>query len=488
MNHFINNIHINKLFHLENFDIPISDKKYPHLIITGKNGSGKTVLLNAIANWLENTRINDGFKDISSKNLGDLYYAMGNYDAAISFYKNELAKIVRDKKKNKSIAFKSQIYNKISGCYMAKGDYSSAWEYHNTSKKNDILSNKSDSSKQNQFLSKAQKKVLDDFYKEFNPEEESINKYGVICDFYGIRNLLTKEQNKEFIIAYYSAQRANIDLKMIEPKSPTKPELNTNVGIKETYTEKFLEFLSDLRIQGALAQHEKQFKDADEINAWFDDFVKLLQQIFQDNALKLKFDYRNYSFKICSKGKMFKFTELSDGFAAIIDIVADLILKMQDENGLTRSYKKEGIVLIDEIETHLHLSLQKNIMPFLTKTFPNIQFIVTTHSPFVLSSLPNAVAYDLEHKEILDNLTEYSYESLAEGYFGVRTPSSYAEMQLDTLKKLIKKDNWTDADKIKIMQLKSDFEQIPETISPLIVGDFRQFIRQNDEKLKDLKV
>ena len=53
MNYFIKNIHINKLFHLENFDIPIADTKYPHLIITGKNGSGKTVLLNAIANLLE---------------------------------------------------------------------------------------------------------------------------------------------------------------------------------------------------------------------------------------------------------------------------------------------------------------------------------------------------------------------------------------------------------------------------------------------------
>ena len=45
MNYFIKNIHINKLFHLNDIDIPIADEKCPHLIITGKNGSGKTVLL-----------------------------------------------------------------------------------------------------------------------------------------------------------------------------------------------------------------------------------------------------------------------------------------------------------------------------------------------------------------------------------------------------------------------------------------------------------
>jgi predicted ATP-binding protein involved in virulence len=159
---------------------------------------------------------------------------------------------------------------------------------------------------------------------------------------------------------------------------------------------------------------------------------------------------------------------------------------MQDDKSLTRAYQKIGIVLIDEIETHLHLELQRIIMPFLTKTFPNIQFIVTTHSPFVLNSMPDAVAFDLEHRKVLDDLTEYSYESLAEGYFGVRTPSSYAEMQLGTLKSLLEKEMLTDADKVAIRQLKSEFEKISETASPLIVGGFRQLMIQNSDKLKNL--
>ena len=56
----------------------------------------------------------------------------------------------------------------------------------------------------------------------------------------------------------------------------------------------------------------------------------------------------------------------------------------------------EGIVLIDEIETHLHLELQRSILPFLTEMFPNLQFIVTTHSPFVASGLENVVVYEPE--------------------------------------------------------------------------------------------
>jgi predicted ATP-binding protein involved in virulence len=374
MNYFIKNIHINKLFHLNDIDIPIADEKCPHLIITGKNGSGKTVLLNAISDFLN---------------------------------------II----KNDKSAEDENLYGRVD----------------------------------------------------------------VQSDLLG--SIIEKYNKGEFVIAFYQADRK---VKMSEPKNPTKPVYNKKGDVKDTATSQFLNFLSDLKIQEALARNEKQTKDADEINAWFEDFEGMMRQIYQDNNLSLEFNYRDYSFKICTEGKKFKFTEVSDGFAAVLDIVADLILKMQDDNSLTRSYQKEGIVLIDEIETHLHLALQKVIMPLLTKVFPNIQFIITTHSPFVLSSMPNAVAYDLEHQEVLDNLTEYSYESLAEGYFGVRTQSSYAEMQLETFKKLLAKEELSDADKVEIKQLKSDFEKITEVVSPLIVGEFRQIVIQNAEKLKSL--
>ena len=76
----------------------------------------------------------------------------------------------------------------------------------------------------------------------------------------------------------------------------------------------------------------------------------------------------------------------------------------------------EGIVLIDELETHLHIELQKKIFPFLIEFFPRLQFIVTTHSPYILNSIANAKAYDLEKQIELENLSVYSSEDLAEAY------------------------------------------------------------------------
>ena len=220
-----------------------------------------------------------------------------------------------------------------------------------------------------------------------------------------------------------------------------------------------LNFLSDLKIQEALARNENLVSDADEIKAWFENFESILSRFFEDPNLKLQFNYKDYSFTINTKGKSFKFTELSDGFIAILDIVADLILKMQANGNLSTEFNKPGIVLIDEIETHLHLKLQKMILPMLTALFPNIQFIVTSHSPFVLSSLPNATAYDLEHQEPISNLTEYSYQALTEGYFGVSTDSDYARLRYEELETLLKKDMLSDTERLTAKQIIEDYKK-----------------------------
>jgi len=80
--------------------------------------------------------------------------------------------------------------------------------------------------------------------------------------------------------------------------------------------------------------------------------------------------------------------QLSSGEKMILLLVCDiarrlLILNSMDENCL----EGEGVVLIDEIEMHLHPKWQRRIVPALRKVFPNIQFIATTHSPQVLSNL-----------------------------------------------------------------------------------------------------
>lgn len=106
---------------------------------------------------------------------------------------------------------------------------------------------------------------------------------------------------------------------------------------------------------------------------------------------------------------------MSMGYAAVFDIVGDLMMRMEKR----RRYDVEGLVLIDEIESHLHVELSKEHCPYSHAAISNIQFVLTTHSPFTLNSTPNAVVYDLEKGTLVEEgLTNLPYEGVVEGYFG----------------------------------------------------------------------
>lgn len=141
---------------------------------------------------------------------------------------------------------------------------------------------------------------------------------------------------------------------------------------------------------------------------------------------------------------------------------------MQGEGGLKRAFDMPGIVMIDEIETHLHLKMQREILPLLVALFPKIQFIVTTHSPFVLNSLSTAVAYDLSRHAEIDDLTNYSYDVLAEGYFGVDMASGKLLDDVRKFEYLAQKDTLSLLEKEDLRQLENDFEKIPDAVAPVI--------------------
>ncbi|MDO9017169.1 MAG: AAA family ATPase [Deltaproteobacteria bacterium] len=82
--------------------------------------------------------------------------------------------------------------------------------------------------------------------------------------------------------------------------------------------------------------------------------------------------------------------QLSDGERNLLALTADVARRLAIANpDLADALSAEAVVLIDEIELHLHPSWQRRVLGGLTRTFPRCQFIVTTHSPQVLSEVPN---------------------------------------------------------------------------------------------------
>lgn len=371
MEYFIKSIKISKVRHLENIEIPISEIQKKHLILTGKNGSGKTSILESI------------------KGLFKIIYNVG-------------------------------IANSIN-------------------KPTEIL-------------------TLD-----FLDSHQTDKLNNLKIDIGNVAELTKKYNDGEFILAYFDAKRKN---EMLNPEGPKKFELNPKYNIDEKVNKEFLQYLVNLKTQKSFAMTEnKDIEIAEKIDKWFETFENGLKEIFGDKNLKIEFDFMNYNFNIISEGREpFNLNQLSDGYSAVINIITDIILRMENKKGT--GYDLEGIVLIDELETHLHIELQKKILPFLTKFFPKIQFIITTHSPFVLNSIENAVIYDLENKTIVEDLSAYSYDGIVENYFDIDKYSSIIKNKVERYESLLLKNELTEDEKMDREELKVYLEIIPFELAP----------------------
>ncbi len=268
----------------------------------------------------------------------------------------------------------------------------------------------------------------------------------------------------KFIIAYYQADRA---FQAEIPKHVEKVELKNRYGISESPRNDFIKYLLDLKMTEALAAANGKNEKADKIRQWFESFQQLMKKILEDDSVKLIFDEDTFCFSITMDGRQpFDFNTLSRGYAAIMDIVVDLIIRMEKQTNQVFDFSIPGIVMIDEIETHLHLELQKEIWGLLTTIFPNIQFVVSTHSPFILNSIENAVIYDLENKTLVKNgLANIPYGGIVEGYFKADELSEILKNKYNRYKELAAKPELTDDDYDEIADLEMYLNEIPDYLA-----------------------
>ena len=104
-------------------------------------------------------------------------------------------------------------------------------------------------------------------------------------------------------------------------------------------------------------------------------------------------------------GECLNIAQLSDGYKTLLGLVIDLSSRMAMANPhLNDPLAAESIVMIDELDLHLHPSWQQRVMGDLLQTFTGSQFIVTTHSPFIVESMNNHLKRNqISDDEILDD-------------------------------------------------------------------------------------
>ena len=94
-------------------------------------------------------------------------------------------------------------------------------------------------------------------------------------------------------------------------------------------------------------------------------------------------------------------SQLSQGEKSMMALVGDIARRLAMMNqSLANPLQGDGIVLIDEVDLHLHPKWQRNLVRQLSETFPNCQFVLTTHSPLVISDAKDVLCYVLSDGEL----------------------------------------------------------------------------------------
>ena len=346
---FITKIQIEKVRHLQNVSILLSESERKHLIITGKNGSGKTSLL----------------EDMS-------------YNIAYERHKHTLG----------------------------------------GARRLNII--------------KARKSKIEITYSH------------AITDY------------SNFTFAYIPARRSELEL----PKSIERMEISDKTSIEENISKVFLKHILNLDFQLYGAKSDNDEELTKNLELWFKRFETTLREIYSCDELKLKRNAKEFLYMIDMPDREpFSLHEQAAGYAALLNIYMELLMRFERENAVVE-YDTPAIVMIDEIETGLHVELQKRALPFLTKMFPNVQFIVATHSPFIISSLKNAIVFDLETKRRVDDLYTYSWETIVESYFDINQYSLEIENKFNRYKELCMKEQRSRTEEKEFSQLRAELSLV----------------------------
>lgn len=175
--------------------------------------------------------------------------------------------------------------------------------------------------------------------------------------------------------------------------------------IEKAYKSALLDKVDFVGALDWLKRYDKSLKDGNEFDGTEEAFYQALRKAIPSLS-EIDFDNNELEAIVSIEGRKperHHYSYMSDGLKAMINIVSEIAYRCIQLNGFLGKRSVEetpGVVLIDEVDLYLHPKWQKHVLADLQKAFPKIQFIVSTHSPFIVQSLKEnqLVSFDPDYQ------------------------------------------------------------------------------------------
>ncbi len=233
-----------------------------------------------------------------------------------------------------------------------------------------------------------------------------------------------------------------------------------------------------------------------ETNLVWSNTIQIVQQVTDSVLQETDWHTLEYSVSRGEKSLVLKHDEygtlkvesLSDGIRGVLAMVGDIAyrcLKLNPHLGLNAAKESRGVVMIDEVDMHLHPAWQQTILGNLCKAFPKIQFIVTTHSPQVISTVPSHQIRILTENRVISAApgTQGAEASrILNEVFGVELRAQNLEIvqKLNRYLELIDNDKWDTEEALTLRQALDEWSRgnEPELVKADIDIRMKAFQRQ----------
>jgi predicted ATP-binding protein involved in virulence len=192
------------------------------------------------------------------------------------------------------------------------------------------------------------------------------------------------------LFVYYGVSRALLDLPLTRKGFPKRHHrfeaLVSALNAYSRFKSAFIWFYNKENEERRLQKEQRNFdvtlKELDVVR-------KAISAMFPDIS-EPHIDVNPLRFLIKHDSEVMNIEQMSDGYKTLLGVVIDLSSRLAMANPhLEDPLSAEAIVMIDEVDLHLHPSWQQRVMGDLLNTFKNTQFIVTTHSPYIVESINN---------------------------------------------------------------------------------------------------
>ena len=288
----------------------------------------------------------------------------------------------------------------------------------------------------------------------------------------------------------YAGMRSVSDANVAAIQEPTDSPFENSLSFVQTAdTNRLAQWIANQEFKRLKAKDRGDVARAEQLALSIRDIERIVAEIIDDEHFAFVTGVDDNNVRVRRNGVVIDMGLLPDGLKSIVSWIADLLMRLDRIPWIddTPPTQRPFLLLLDEIDIHLHPSWQRKILPIVQRVFPKAQIIASTHSPFVVASVNDAHIITLkvengvaEVEDIVPSQVGVSYSAVLRSIFGIESDFSIeieqAFAEFHEAKHALLSGATTDRTQTQLLAEK--LARCGEEVEQLIAIELRQLDRQ----------